>query len=197
MQTIEAGTKQAPVYENGYRFEREEKAGRFLVRIIRQLRGGREKQEKYYSFRTLEAREDHISKALKQAGEMQAWKAGQQAAKKTARAEFINPYKAGDVLYCSWGYDQTNVNFYQVLKTTARTVTFQEIGCESVGNPGGSDMSDMVHSRKEAFLKNSKPETRAVQFYVGQDGKPRFYVSYDRKSLDLDNGQKHYKSWYA
>ena len=27
--------------------------------------------------------------------------------------------KPGDVFYCSWGYDQTNVNFYSVERVTA------------------------------------------------------------------------------
>ena len=33
--------------------------------------------------------------------------------KKKDREEFQNPYKVGDILYSSWGYDQTNINFYK------------------------------------------------------------------------------------
>lgn len=37
-------------------------------------------------------------------------------AKRQARAAFVNPYKVGDILNSSWGYDQTNREFYQVLQ---------------------------------------------------------------------------------
>lgn len=195
-QTIEKPSN-TPAYENGYRFEREEARGKFLVRVIRQLRGGREKQEKYYSFRDLDARESYIAGVLVNAAKAEAYKAERVEAKKKARAEFKNPYKVGDVLYESWGYEQTNVNFYQIIKVTGRTVTFQEIGCESIGNEGGSSMSDNVHARKGAFLKNSVPETRAVQFYLGADGKAVHYVKFGRHSLSLDSGRSHYVSWYA
>jgi len=32
-----------------------------------------------------------------------------------------------DVLVSMWGYEQTNVDFYQVVKATAKTVTIREI----------------------------------------------------------------------
>ena len=35
--------------------------------------------------------------------------------------------KPGDILYTSWGCEQTNVEFYQVLRTTAQTVWLAEI----------------------------------------------------------------------
>ena len=46
----------------------------------------------------------------------------------------IKPYKepmhnikAGDIFYNSWGYDQTNIDFYQVVAATAKTITIQKI----------------------------------------------------------------------
>jgi hypothetical protein len=36
--------------------------------------------------------------------------------------------KVGDILVRSWGYDQTNVDFYEVVKTTEKTVWFISIG---------------------------------------------------------------------
>lgn len=34
----------------------------------------------------------------------------------------------GKVLYSSWGYDQTNIDFFLVTKATAKTITFVAIG---------------------------------------------------------------------
>jgi hypothetical protein len=46
----------------------------------------------------------------------------------------IKPYaepkhniKAGDIFYNSWGYEQTNIDFYQVVSTTAKTITLRKI----------------------------------------------------------------------
>lgn len=46
----------------------------------------------------------------------------------------IKPYKApvhdikpGDIFYNSWGWEQTNIDFYQVVSTTAKTITIRRI----------------------------------------------------------------------
>lgn len=36
--------------------------------------------------------------------------------------------KAGDIFYCSWGYDQTNVYFYEVARVTATKAEMRPIG---------------------------------------------------------------------
>ena len=41
--------------------------------------------------------------------------------------EFVHTLTAGDILYSSYGYDQTNIDFYQVIATTKKTVTFREL----------------------------------------------------------------------
>lgn len=48
--------------------------------------------------------------------------------------------KVGDIFYCSWGYDQTNVNWYEVVRLTGQGVEVQAIRSEIVGSSGmGSD----------------------------------------------------------
>lgn len=32
----------------------------------------------------------------------------------------IDGYKVGDIFYTSWGYEQTNIEFYQVVKATPK-----------------------------------------------------------------------------
>lgn len=36
--------------------------------------------------------------------------------------------KIGDILYASWGYDQTNIDYYQVVAVTKSSVRIREIG---------------------------------------------------------------------
>ncbi len=49
-----------------------------------------------------------------------------------ARSEFVHTLKVGDVLRSSWGYDQTNVDYYQVTALKgAKQVTVRRIGAVS------------------------------------------------------------------
>ena len=56
---------------------------------------------------------------------------GRRAKHAEERKAFRHSYKAGDVLKAVWGYEQTNVDFYEVTATTAGTVTVRKIGTES------------------------------------------------------------------
>lgn len=51
----------------------------------------------------------------------------QRDAKRQARAQFVNPYNVGDFLYSSWGYDQTNREFYQILETRSTSIKIREV----------------------------------------------------------------------
>jgi len=57
-------------------------------------------------------------------------------------SEVINRFGVakGDIFYCSWGYDQTNVNFYLVTRVTAAKAEVVPIGakCVEANGPGGN-----------------------------------------------------------
>ena len=48
----------------------------------------------------------------------------------------VDGYKPGDLFYTSWGYEQTNIDYYQVVSVTAKTLTLREIGSEYIGGFG-------------------------------------------------------------
>lgn len=50
-----------------------------------------------------------------------------------ARQGQVNPYKVGDVLRSCWGYEQTNVEWYEIREIRGKYVVIQEIACESEG----------------------------------------------------------------
>jgi hypothetical protein len=54
-------------------------------------------------------------------------------------AESNNQVKVGDVFVCSWGYEQTNVDFYQVTRTMNKAIEIREIKKEKreTGNMSG------------------------------------------------------------
>jgi hypothetical protein len=88
---------------------------------------------------------------------------------KVGRASFNHTLKVGDVLYSSWGYDQTNVEFYQITATTPKTVTFREI-CQTRSRDGFQADSGICAPIKNQWAKDSKEFTRPVR--------PGNYVSF-------------------
>ena len=41
--------------------------------------------------------------------------------------------KVGDIFYTSWGYDQTNVDFFRVIRTSKASIWVQETGQNTYG----------------------------------------------------------------
>lgn len=53
------------------------------------------------------------------------------AARKAERKAFRHTLKVGDVLRSSWGYDQTNIDFYQVVEVRGADVMVRELAQQS------------------------------------------------------------------
>lgn len=148
---------------------------------------GRAQKPKWkLSFRDETQRAGYISRFLtdrKRTLEANAkWKA-----EKKADADAPHTFSIGDILSCSWGYDQTNVNFYQVLALSGtQTVTFQELKQETSIDDGA--FSGTCLPLANQFLKGSEPLTRRVAFGAVKiesysratlwNGKPRYWSSY-------------------
>lgn len=62
----------------------------------------------------------------------------EQEDEKRKRREFKHNYQVGDILYSSWGYDQTNVDFYEVVGIKEKSVVIREIAQKVVGEGTGS-----------------------------------------------------------
>lgn len=93
------------------------------------FRGKATKPAWHYSFRSEESMRKQIDETL--ANEMDAAdrKAKRSAEKKAACAS--HDVKSGDVFKCSWGYDQTNIDYYEVVSVSGQMATVCEIGAMS------------------------------------------------------------------
>ena len=80
-----------------------------------------------YRFRTIESFNKQISYAL-------AVYMRKDEIKKEYKAKRSAPHdvKVNDIFRCSWGYDQTNIDYYQVTKVLGSFVEICRIRCESV-----------------------------------------------------------------
>lgn len=91
----------------------------------------------YHSFKTEAAREALISETVKSHESRLQSKLQRQEERK----QFTHGLVMDDILVASWGYDQTNINFYQVVGVpTPKTVLVREVGSKIIKSDGfGSD----------------------------------------------------------
>jgi len=74
-----------------------------------------------------EAIQAGLERFIKEREAVQDHHTARRNAKREARAAFENPYNVGDFLYSSWGYDQTNREFYQVLEVRPTALFIREV----------------------------------------------------------------------
>ena len=106
--------------------------------------------------------------------------------RKTAeKRAFIDALKPGSILSGSWGYEQTNVEFYIVLAVKGVIVTLQELGHIETNHYGHGMACDV--------MPNIDVRGETITCRVGSH---RIKVN-SSISLGLWDGKKQYKSWYA
>jgi hypothetical protein len=71
--------------------------------------------------------------------EGQAARAALKADRAAKRKEWENPYKVGDILKGSWGYDQTNIDFFEIVAVKGKMLEIRELKQARYGDGfGGS-----------------------------------------------------------
>lgn len=107
--------------------------------IVKAWRGKQSRPFAHYSFQDSERRERWIA-ALKESED-----ARQQyrATTKNKRAEELSAMMArlvpGTIVYASWGYDQTNIDYWQIVRRKGRTAWVRKIASWTVCESRGSD----------------------------------------------------------
>lgn len=134
--------------------------------------GKRTKHDGYYLMRDR-------ARALEWAGEhmvkltARATRQAERRAEKAAKRAAGHKLQPGDVLRCSWGYDQTNIDYYEVTRLIGRRmVEIRAIGAESVGD--GHMTGDCVPKPGHYI---GEPMRKAVSDYDGQSVRIASYAS--------------------
>jgi hypothetical protein len=140
----------------------------------------------HLSFKDNFAMKDKILSQIKSLMSWQEKKNQRKIEKKNKYEEEIANMKVGDLYYSSWGYDQTNVDFYQVIAINGKSFTLKEIASKTVdGSTYSHGMADERVPVKDAFL--DKPEITKRTFKLNS-------YSWIRPTTETE---KHYCSWYA
>lgn len=164
-------------HENGSALYTYELGGKFVVIAFW---GTSAKSQIHESYRTEDARNRRV----------QDWKAGVEssvafkAKMADERKATGNALKVGDILNTSWGYDQTNVDFYVVTRVSAARVWVRTIASdyEASGSMQGQCWPAMP-------IQMTGPETMHVARGTS--------CSIKGHSASLSEGRTHYTSSYA
>jgi hypothetical protein len=164
-------------HTNGSALYAYERAGRLCAIAFE---GTSSKPTLHYSYRTEEQRNVAIQNFKLHIEQSVA----RRSKARTERAAAPNILKIGDILYTSWGYDQTNVDFFAVTKVSGRRVYVRQIA---------KDYEETASMQGKAW------PAMPIRF-VGEE---TWHMSYgDRITIDghtahLENGRAHHVSSYA
>lgn len=141
-----------------------------------------------YRFRTAERR-DQWRDELIQAYQARAER---MAKRKAERQNFEHNVKVGDIFYTSWGYEQTNIDFYQVIEVKGKFATIRQIAGEVTDYH--SSMSGEKVATPGAFLERSEPIRKMI--LRGYNGEPYMKISSFEHASPWDGKPKSWSSWY-
>lgn len=155
------------------------------------------KKVQHYRYRSIERMIQDIKNVMDSTERYKKEKEEYKIRKKANQQEQIknikNIIKIGDILYESWGYEQTNIDFYQIVKVLDASVIIREIASEIVPGTEGN-MSANVRPVPDSFIGDEMKKN--VIFHSFSD---KYYLPSKFGSITkYENGDKGiYSSWYA
>ena len=130
---------------------------------------------------------EHVEEFLAGLERADQWKEERKIARAAAKVAALEGVKEGDIYVASWGWEQTNIDAYQVVAKKGATVTLREFAGASFEGSEGF-MSDRVVPVKNEFIGG--------EFKKRITGK---YINIDdvRSAGPAEEGKEFYRSWYA
>lgn len=143
----------------------------------------------HYRFKSEEQFNTYITKEVESLEKRYADQVERENAMKQRAIEEAEKVQVGDIYVYSWGWEQTNVNFYQVVeKPSPKTLVVREVRCESIEE--ASWASDYVKPVKDGFINEDTERVRLNKW----GGFTRSCGTASR--IEVENS-RHYRSWYA
>lgn len=136
----------------------------------------------FYRFRNGQERIDEVTSTFKRVRERAEYK----ATKKAEIASIKHDVKVGDIFQSLWGYDQTNIDYYEVVAVAGKTATIRPIRSlvDSDGYLQGNCVPSPSNFKGDAFKKliqytsaTSEPHLRLNSFSNAWRIKPVAVIS--------------------
>lgn len=111
--------------------------------------------------------------------------------------------KPGDIFYNSWGYDQTNVDFYEVVRVTACKAEIRPIGllCESNAGPHDNVVPNRTVTREwDTILNIERDDERKTKLCTvkrGWRGEPSIVLESGHHWASRWDGRPKYQTGYG
>ena len=147
--------------------------------------GKQSKPAWHYAFLTYERMEKYIADQIESVRLSQERKAKE-------KAERLKPHslKVGDIMVCSWGYDQTNVDFYKVKRLVGKSMV-ELIGIRS------ANIDDSYEAHGMACKVIPLPKEEYGEPFKKKSNSSNCVSMTSFSSARLWDGKPKYKSWYA
>lgn len=104
-----------------------------------------------------------------------------------------NEININDIFWSAWGYDQTNVSWYKVIKKTAKTCTLIELKSEIVKQ---LEFTADVMPTDEVHKHNKEPIKRVIKLNDYRD-RPYFKINTYANAYQWDGKPKAETAWHC
>ena len=122
--------------------------------------GKRSKPDSHYYYRSVEARDKAVEDYFDGIQASMDRKAAYKAKQKAEKEEAVESIKVGDIYYTSGGYDQTNVEFFQILEKKGKKVTMVKLA--QVYDEKSREFYAADYVKPNPFKRIGKPFTKMV-----------------------------------
>jgi hypothetical protein len=154
------------------------------------------KPEFYYRFKNYENMIQYLESFVLNLEKIQERKENAKNMKKKASSEFNHEFFVGQILYESWGYEQTNIKYYQIIGFKGKSAILQRIQKKIVQETSWA--SAMVEPCRNEFIY--QPFVKRIVPSVGYSGSISYHITMGGCVGSLfvhKEGSQNYCSWYA
>jgi hypothetical protein len=89
-------------------------------------------------------------------------------------------YKTGDIIHHSWGYDQTNADFYQVVKVSEKSIWIAQIESTETCDSNLCGKAQPIPNKFSKWsvhdTNGGRPKRKTPYFYEGCNNDPKWLV---------------------
>jgi len=117
----------------------------------------------------------------------------------TSEMKASDHFSVGDIIVNTWGWEQSNVYFYQVTDVLNKKIRVREVSKSVVeGSQGNFGMSCYVTPMKDVFVPDEEVRTLSLKVMI-YAGKPEVVICNPESYYYFHkwDGRPEYMSWYA
>ena len=144
-----------------------------------------------YYYKTQEQLEKSLAEEIRQF-ELYKKMINDRKIERLGTSEDLKKIRVGDIYHGSWGYDQTQCEYWQIVEVHGKVAIFREVMQKAIKG-SESFMSENRKPLKDHFT-SAKPIRRIVGF---SQGVPYFNGDNECYCLSPWEGKENYCSWYA